>query len=125
MSNALLDKAVAQAALVPFNPDDFLTAMSCGLIDGCALGLPFAQPHPFWQSNPAYMAGFRAGNTEAPRVNAPLNDRERWAQQFCEPTGFAIDIRYVDGAEVTIYVPNDFRIETLVADPTIESFKTL
>jgi hypothetical protein len=124
-TSTLLEKANAQASLTPFDPDSYLTAMSCGLIDGCSLGLPFAQPAPFWQKNRAYLAGFRAGNTESPRVNAPFADREKWAQQYCEPTSHAIDIRYVDGAELTIYVPTDFKIETLVADPTIESFQTL
>lgn len=124
-NNALLDRAIVQAGLVPFDPNNFLTAMSCGLIDGYNLGLPFAQPHRFWQNSSAYAAGFRAGGTEAPRVNAPLDERGRWAAGYCEPTSNRIEIRYVDGAEATIYVPNDFRLETLVADPTIESFKTL
>lgn len=121
---SLLERAAVAAAAVPFSPNDPIQAMSCGLLDGHSLGLPYAVPFRYWQGNKAYLAGHRAGSTGNPSVICPLKDRADWAASFAEPTPFRIDLTYIDGASATVYVDENFSIDSLIADPTISEFTT-
>lgn len=120
--STLLEKATQAATATPFDPSNPITAMSCGLVDGYALGLPHAVPSPFWQGNVAYAAGQRAGSTGNPSVICPLAKRGEWAQARVEPTPHRLDLTYIDGASATVYVDSDFSIDSVIADPTISDF---
>ena len=122
--NPIIERAQAHHANLGgnarFKPEDPITAMTCGLLDGYELRLPFAVPHRFWQNSVAYAAGYRAGCTGDPIVLTKYGVVPSWNIE----EGFPVEVTYIDGSSYRAKADQEI-VDLLMRDPTVSSYKPI